>query len=282
VPSQENKQGKGFLSFSSVGGIDERILSSQEVIIHGKEDVCGIITSKPPHITEKTEKHVDINNMFIDTGITENVDKLISVGDLISFKSHFDVLNKYVSGTTLDNRAGIASIIEVFENLKDVKLPYNLKALFSVREEIGLRGAYFSANNADLMIVIDVTHGKTPDESRDVAFSCSKGVALGYGPNIDKYYYNLLIDSAKKNNLKYQVEILEGSSGTNAWAYQTLRQGILCLLLSFPLKYMHTPVECISISDYDNMVSHLTCFLKELDAEKIISNELTAVGDRIG
>ncbi len=269
----------GFVSFSPVGGIDNRILPAQEVVIHGKEDICGIITSKPPHLTGKTEEEVDSKNLFVDTGITKDVDKLITVGDLISFKSSFNVLNKYVSGTSLDNRAGVAAIIEIFSKLKNDKLPYNLSAVFSVREEIGLKGAYFQKNKSNLSIVIDVTHAKTPDENRDLAFKCGDGAALGYGPNIDRYYFEILKNTSDKHNIPYQIEILEGSSGTNAWAYQTLNKGIPCLLLSFPLKYMHTPVECISITDYDNMMEHITYFLKDINSNQLKSTDIRYIGD---
>ena len=272
----------GFASFSSVGGIDDRILPAQEVVIHGKKDINGIITSKPPHLTKTDEKEINSDKLFIDTGINENIDEIITVGDLVSFKSSFDVLNKYVCATSLDNRAGVAAIIEVYSQFKDLELPYNLIAVFSTREEIGLKGAYYQKQKSNLAIVIDVTHGKTPDENRDLAFRCSKGVAFGYGPNIDKYYFNLLKSSADKHNISYQLEILEGSSGTNAWAYQTLNGGIPCLLLSFPLKYMHTPVECISIFDYDNMIEHLTTFLKNIDLKYLKSTNLELIGDRIG
>ncbi|MBO5453788.1 MAG: M42 family peptidase [Clostridia bacterium] len=273
----------GFIGFRTIGGIDVRILSSQEVVIHGKKNICGIITSKPPHITDKKDTDLNIKDMFIDTGLGSDVDKLISIGDLISFRTHFDVLNdKYISGTSLDDRAGVATIINIFKHYKDRKLPYNLVGLFSVREEIGLKGAYFSKLKSDLMIVIDVTHAKTPDEKRDIAFECSKGVAIGYGPNIDKYYYDILIENALNKNIPHQIEILEGNSGTNAWAYQTLRQGTPCLLLSLPLKYMHTPVECISINDYDNMQMHLTEFLDNIHLNKIKTNNLIYAGDAIG
>lgn len=271
---------EGFLEFEPLGGIDARILPATEIVIYGKETIKGVITSKPPHLTGSDENKIEIKDLLIDTGINDGTLKeIVSVGDTAIFKPRIDMLNNYVSGTNLDNKLGVYGVVEAFSRLKDVTLDFDLCAVFSVREELGLNGAYFNKKDANLAIVIDSTHGETHDEKCDETFSCGKGCAFGEGPNTDKYYLEKLKSVAEYKNIPYQVEILEGSSGTNAWAYQTLRQGIPCVLISFPLKYMHTPVETVSIKDIENLTDHITEFLKQLKSEEIKNSKLISIGD---
>ncbi|MBR5518926.1 MAG: M42 family peptidase [Clostridia bacterium] len=268
----------GFLKFSALGGIDARVLPASEVTVHGKKDISGVIASKPPHLMNAEDKksNVKIENMFIDTGISD-IENYVSVGDVVTYRQRFDKMGKSIVGTYLDDRACCSAIIEIFENLKDIDLPYNLIASFSVREELGMTGARYQDLNPDVVIALDVTFGKTPDESRDLAFDCGKGNAIGFGPSLNKKLYDIIKNCTIKNNIPYQTEVLEGSSGTNAWAYQINKKPAVCGLISLPIKFMHTPVETASIADYDNLVDLTTCVLKNLSKEQLES--LTA--DRI-
>lgn len=271
---------EGFLEFEPLGGIDSRILPATEVVIYGKKVCDGVITSKPPHLMENKEDKIEIKDLLIDTGINDGtVKNIISVGDVASYKPAFSVMNSYISATHLDNKAGVYAVIETFERLKNVTCEYNLCAIFSAKEELGLNGAYFNKTDGNLVVVIDATHGQTPDEKSDETFPCGKGCAFGEGPNIDKYYLEKLKKVAEEKNIPYQTEVLEGSSGTNAWAYQTLKKGIPCILISFPLKYMHTPVETSSINDIDNLTDHLFEFLTQLKQDEIKDCELLSIGD---
>ena len=254
----KEKLERGFLSFDPVGGVAGNILPACEVLIG---DTLGIISSKPPHLMseEERKKAFDIKNMVIDTG---NNSEHIKIGDTARFANLPEIMGNCVSGAYLDDRAGVLVIIELFKELEN--LPFNLGAFFSAGEEMGFKGAKNFKKDADMLIAIDVTHGETPDEKRDMVFKCGNGTAIAVGPNIHPEVFEGLKDTCIKNNLPYQLEVLEDSTGTNAWAYQTLSTSIPCGLLSFPLKYMHTPVETMSISDYDNLKEILKQFILNL------------------
>lgn len=258
----------GFLKFSALGGVDARVLPGAEVTVHSETDILGVIASKPPHLMSEEDKKnsVKIENMFIDTGL-ENAKDLISPGDIVTYRQRLEKMGSSISGTYLDDRACCSAIIEVFERLKDCTLPFNLIASFSVQEELGLVGAKWQQLSPDVVIALDVTHGQTPDESRDLAFQCGGGTAIGFGPSLNKDLYEIIKNCAEQNDILYQTEVLEGSSGTNAWGYQINPNPAVCITLSLPLKFMHTPVETASISDYDNLVDltskALACLTKE-------------------
>ncbi len=247
---------KGFVSFTNIGGIDERILPASEVFILGKEKVYGVIGAKPPHLLTKedAEKNPKIKDMLIDIGMNKDeAEKYISVGDAIIMKSEpVELLDHKVSSMALDNRAGIASILYAIENLKS---DYDVYVVFSSQEETGLQGGYTAAAEIqpDLAIVIDVTHGETPD-AKDKAgvFPLGSGTVICRGPNLDYEKTLRLIEIAKENNIKYEIEVAEGSSGTNAWLMQTCRQGVPCILISIPLRYMHTSVETVLVKDIED------------------------------
>ena len=260
----------GFLKFCPLGGIDARVLPASEVIVHGKKDILGVIASKPPHLMSAEDKksNVKIENMFIDTGLSD-AENYVSVGDVVTYRQRFDKMGQNIVGTYLDDRACCGAIIEIFEQLKDVELPFNLIASFTVQEELGLAGAKYQDINPDVVIALDVTFGKTPDESRDLAFKCGEGATIGVGPSLNKSLSDFMKKCAKENNIPYQTEVLEGSSGTNAWAYQINKKPAVCGLLSLPIKFMHTPVETASVSDYDNLLDLTTVVLKNLTKEQL-------------
>ena len=266
---------RGFLKFETVGGIDSKILPGLEVLINAKEKIKGVITSKPPHLmnNDDVDKIPVVDELFIDTGyINKDISKVVSPGNLISFSPFCEKMGNSVTGTDLDNRIGCMAVIDIFSKFKDVKLPFNLVAVFSRQEEIGLCGASNLKIKPDFCITIDVTHGQTPDEKGDEAFACGKGIAIATGPNISRKYFDRIINICDLEQIDYQVEVLEASSGTNAWKYQLLHEGIPCLILSVPLKFMHTSVETVSESDYENIILILEKFLKALTADFIIKN----------
>lgn len=262
----------GFLKFSPVGGVDPRVLSGAEVTVHAKKEVLGVITSKPPHLMDEADKKKSpkFEDMFIDTGI-KNAEQVISVGDIVTYRQRLDKMGESITGTYLDDRACCSAIIEVFEKIKDKDLPFNLIASFSVQEELGLLGAKAQNLNPDVVIALDVTHGQTPDEKSDLVFPCAKGTAVGFGPSLDKNLYEIITDCAKKYGLDYQTEVIEASSGTNAWGYQIKAKPAVCAVLSLPIKFMHTPVETASVKDYDNLVELTLCVLENMKGDQLES-----------
>ena len=258
---------KGVVKFDTIGGIDKRVLPASEVTLYGKKEIGGVISSIPPHLMKSG---VNVDKMVIDTGyINGGLEEILSVGDYVSYKQQLDIMGSCVTGTYLDNRAGVCVITEIFGYFKDEKLPFNLVGAFTVQEELGLKGAKLFDREASLAVVIDVTHGQTPDEKGNEVYECGKGTAIAYGPNVHTTYFDMAVNCAKNKNLDYQIEVLEGNSGTNAWAYQVNGLSVPSVIFSFPLKFMHTPVETMRISDYDNLKDILTAFLESLTAETL-------------
>lgn len=250
----------GNLKFTSIGGVDERILVLSEVTVLGKERIDGIII---PEDSNDTSNNYKIENLKIETGLTEKeVKKSVKVGDLILINSEYTKLcNNVVSGGGFDNRAGIVSILKAVNQIDRNNLKYNIIILFTVQEELGLYGAYLAGKNidADAAIVVDVTHGETNDTKGFTGvFPLGCGAVICRGPNLHYTYTKQLIDASEKNNIPYRIEVASGSSGTNAWALQTSSNGIPSMLISIPLRYMHTNVETLKIDDINAIADLLT------------------------
>ncbi|MGE5329906.1 MAG: M42 family metallopeptidase [Deltaproteobacteria bacterium] len=260
----------GFISFISVGGVDPRILFSQEVLIHGKKEVYGVIGIKPPHLqTDNESKEIKIEELYIDIGMNkQQANDIIRVGDYINFKGKWiELQNNIVSSKALDNRAGIAVLIEVMKELAKDSLASQIIFNATTQEEVGLRGAVVSAFSIkpDLAIIIDAGFGDMPGLDKDETFILGKGSAIGIGPNMHPVLSKELINYAKQNNIPYQIDVEPGNTGTEAWAIQISRTGIPVLLISIPLRYMHTTVEAISMDDVQAAVKLIAGFIRHID-----------------
>ena len=250
----------GFVAFDTLGGVDERILPSADVWIFGKERCFGVIGAKPPHITSKEEsgKGVSAEDMLIDTGLGEMAAELISVGDPILLDSKFcELLNGRISSAALDNRVSMAAVFEILESVKEGALPVNLTVAFTSGEEMGLFGAYtvIGEPQPDLAVVLDVTYGRTPDAAGAETFPLGSGAAIMRGPNVHYEMTKRVIEIAKKKNIPYEIEVAPKSSGTTAWAIQNSGSGVPCVVISIPLRYMHTTVETVELGDVEAVCS---------------------------
>lgn len=248
---------RGFILFSAIGGIDARILPSAEVIVCGKENLYGVICSKAPHLMASDEMNqgVKIEELAVDVGLPqEKVKEIVTVGDMIYFETEAVKLkDKKLSGKYLDDRAGVISLLMCLDKLKGEKLPFNLAVLCSTQEEVGLRGALCGTHNIDPIcaIVVDVCHGTTPDSGSASAFKLGSGTVITCGPNIDRRMFDIAKRVATDNKIKYNIEAEGGHTGTDAWVVQTSRLGVATLLLSIPVRYMHTTVETLSMKDVE-------------------------------
>lgn len=260
---------RGFITVVNVGGVDQRILPSAEVIVHGKRDIKGVIGAKPPHLQAKGEdkKSSKLTDMAVDTGLSqEEVKSLVSIGDSITLdQSSGELLGGQYSGKSLDDRASIAAIIEVLKNLDKEKLCVDVYAVIAVQEEVGGFGAMTATYEIepDVAIAIDVCHGITPDNS-DSAYEMGGGAVITCGPNIHPKVFKRLTETAEEYKVKMQIDVDGGNTGTDAWAIQVVKSGVPTGLLSIPLKYMHTSVETISIKDATAVSDLLTYFIQNL------------------
>lgn len=260
---------RGFLRFTTVGGVDQRTLLSQEVIIHGRQSIPGVIGSMPPHLVhEDGNKAVKIEDMGIDLGLPyEEIQKVVQVGDIVTLKrSPVELLGGLIAGKSLDDRAGVVVMQICLQELHRLHHTHDVIAVITTQEEVGLRGALTSAYtlNPDLAIAIDVTHAATPDTKGQVSLELGKGPAIALGPNIHPLVYESLTDAAQNARIPFQIEPVAGMSGTDAWAIQVARAGIPTGLLSIPLRYMHTSVETLDMNDVINSGLLLAHFIASL------------------
>lgn len=260
---------KGFLHFTTVGGVDPRILPSMPVNVNGRKKLRGIIGVKPPHLLNgSNDEAYNIEDLHIDVGMKkEKVLEFVRIGDIITFASNYtELLGNKVSSRAVDDRAGIAVMLYAMEYLD--RLKYNSEVLFTatVQEEVGTRGVATSAYslNPDIGVVIDVTHAVTPDASKEETFDIEKPV-IAIGPNMSPCLTNRLRQIAEENNIDYSIEVEAGPTGTDARTMQITRSGIPCVLIGIPLRYMHTPIETISVDTLRNTGRLLATFIASLE-----------------
>ena len=152
----------GFIRFHTLGGFDPKTLTAQRVLVHGKEDLIGVMASKPIHVmtAEERNKVAKIKDYFIDTGLpAEEVRKLVTIGDSITREREFIEMGPCVNGKSLDNRLAVFILLETLRNLKGKEIPFDLYGVFTVQEEVGIRGANVSALriNPDFGFGLDTT-----------------------------------------------------------------------------------------------------------------------------
>ncbi|MFC3197052.1 M42 family metallopeptidase [Parapedobacter deserti] len=249
------------------GGSDHQIAPSKRVDIHTDKGVVKAVFGWPAIHTRSGEKEEapTLKNIFLDCGCAskEEVEALgVHVGCVVTYEDRFMVLNdRYYVGRALDNRAGGFMIAEVARLLKQnkKKLPFGLYIVNSVQEEIGLRGAEMIAHRIkpDLAIVTDVTHDtQTPmiNKVTQGDLACGNGPVVSYAPSVQINFNKLLIDTAIKKNIPFQRQASSRWTGTDTDAFAYSNEGVPSVLISLPLRYMHTTVEMIHKDDVDNVV----------------------------
>ena len=264
----------GFVSFVPLGGVDFRLLPGSQVVLHGKKDIIGICGTKPPHLlsAEDMNKAVKSEDVYIDTGYSKDeLLKIIEIGTPITIAPDCtDLCGDSFCANFLDNRAGLFAVLEAAKQLKaENALCCDVCVLASTAEETFQTGARCAARriNPDVAVVVDVTHGTTPDVSKDKAFAPGGGPVICMGPNLSREHNKILFDALEENGIEYQLEVESGSTGTNAWVIQTVGCGVPCVLISIPLKYMHTPVETLCKKDLTAVTSSIVCFVKKIGGE---------------
>lgn len=262
---------KGYLRFATVGGFDLRVLLGQEVLVHGRHDLPGIIGSRPPHVLsqEEREQVVPLDRLFIDVGLPE--DELadnVHVGDIVTLQRQFTELSGgLIAGKAFDDRAAVACIDSCLQYLAGMKHRWDVYAVATVQEETGLKGALTSAFGLepDIGVAIDVGHGNMLGVSEADTVAVGGGPAIAIGPNIHPLLHTRLVNTAKEHEISYQIDPIPGRSGTDAWAMQVTREGMPTALISIPLRYMHTTVETLALKDIERIGRLLTLFIASLD-----------------
>jgi endoglucanase len=246
-----------FVHFTNIGGLDPRVLPGQQVIVHGRQDLPAVIAmptaSLLPGSLAAAEKTVPIENLLIDTGLSASaLARTVRVGDLVSFaQPPVDLPGELLAGHSLDNRASVAVLTHALEILQGRLHPWDVWAVASTQEEVTLAGARTSAYqiNPSLAVIVDVTFAASPGSPAHRTFPLAKGPTLGWGANIHPALFEQFKALAEQLEIPAALEVLPGHSGTDAYAIQVVRAGIPSIVIGIPLRYMHTPVEIISLKD---------------------------------
>lgn len=259
----------GRINFSGVGGIDVRILPGQGVTVHGEKELKGYIGAIPPHLINKEErkKVIPIEKLFVDTGLNSSeVKKLIKIGDCISFLGSYKKLQGDLrSVKSLDNRASVACGMLVLKELSKIEHFCNLYFVATSQEEYVGLGARIHSYKLPIhyAVVVDVTFGEHPDLEEHEYFPLNSGPVIGRGATIPEKLSELLVETAKEMEIPHQIEPLMYTR-TDAEAIAFNREGIPTCLVGIPVRYMHTPVEVVSLKDIDRTKQLIIHFIKKL------------------
>ena len=270
---------KGFIYTAQIGGMDPALLIGQRVrIMSSKGEVFGVIGRKAIHqmTPEERKNNVKMENIWIDIGAANKKAALkrIDIGDPMVVDVPLRMLDKdKVVSRATDDKAGAFIVAEVMRALSKKKLKVCVVGVATVQEEIGLRGAITSSYsvNPDAGIAIDVNFSSDHPETDPKKLGDLKlggGANLHRGPNMNAKLNKLLFATAKKHKIPYQVTANPRGTGTDANALQLNRGGVAATLISIPNRYMHTPVEMVSIKDMDNIIKLIVNFLAEHPASK--------------
>jgi len=259
---------RGFLRFTQVGGLDDRVLMGQEVIVHGQRSLPGLIGSISPHLlpADQSRNQVDQAKMHIDVGLPpRQVEKLVQVGDLVSFARAPDLLlNDLISGKAMDNRASVAAVIVCLQELAKMHHQWDVYAVATADEEWGsFVGATTQtyAIRPDVAVALDVTFA----DVEEIEVKLDAGPVIGLGPSNHPVVRERLLQVCQDLELKHQIEVMPSGAGTDAYAIEISREGIPTILISTPSRYMHSPVEVVQPKDVERIGRLLAHFIAGLD-----------------
>jgi len=260
----------GLLYLKRNGGVDHQIAPSQRVFVHGKKGQVKAVFGWPAIHTrlgggDAKETQPKVDNLFLDCGARtkkEVEDLGIHIGAVVTYQDGFDELaNDYYVGRAFDNRVGGFMIAEVARLLKQNKkqLPYALYIVNAVQEEIGLRGAEMIARRIkpDIAIITDVTHDTaTPMVNKMIEgdIVCGKGPSLAYAPAVHNKLLAIVEETAAKKKIPVQFRTLSRSTGTDTDSFAYANDGCPSILISIPLRYMHTTVEMLHKTDIEQTI----------------------------
>lgn len=260
----------GLIYLKRNGGVDHQIAPGKRVFIHGKKGPVKAVFGWPAIHTrigggERKDPQPAVDNLFLDCGAKnrKQVESLgIHIGAVATYEEGYDELAyDYLIGRAFDNRIGGFMIAEVTRLLKanKKKLPYGLYVVNAVQEEIGLRGAEMIARRIkpDVAIITDVTHDTTTPMVNKIIegdIACGKGPSLAFGPAVHNKLLSVVEDVANKKKIPVQMRTVSRSTGTDTDSFAYANDGCPSVLISIPLRYMHTTVEMLHKDDVENTI----------------------------
>ena len=243
----------GSIRFTRSGGVDPRILPSMEVAVQTQEGALfGVIGAKPPHLLSESDRNkaIKLEDLYIDIGFSaEEVKKKVRVGDMVVMLAPYQELADHCAASkTMDDRASVAAMLECAKRLTRLNTKAQVFFVSTSQEEVGSAGAVTAAYalDPDMAIAIDVTHGAGPGTGKFEAFPLDV-VPLTMGPNIHPMLLEKPVQAAQRHKVNYTIEVNGGVTWTDADPIQVARAGVPTVLISIPLRYMHTTVETLSL-----------------------------------
>jgi endoglucanase len=265
-----------FLHVTNIGGVDPRVLPGTPVTVHASktgEELYGVIVMPPATLLPegKGSGVIGLPYLLIDMGLTPaEVAKRVEIGDRISFATEpVEMSGGLLSGHSLDNRASVAALTVCLEELQNKKHDWDIFAVASIQEETTALGAITSAFQLrpTIAIALDTTYGSGPGASGYETFPLGKGLTLGIGPNNHPFLYKRMKEVAARVEIPVKDEPMPEYSLTDADYMQLTAEGIPTLLVSIPLRYMHTPVEMVALKDIQRAGRLLAEFTASLEAD---------------
>jgi endoglucanase len=263
----------GFLRFHTLGGFDPKTLTAQRVIVHGKEDVIGVMGSKPIHVMSQEEKNKmpKTTDFFIDLGMPkEEVLKVVSIGDPVTRERELIEMGNCVNCKSIDNRVSVFVLIEALRDLEQV--PYDVYGVFTVQEEVGLRGAHVAAHqiNPDYGIALDTTiaYDVPGAQAHERVTELGKGAAIKImdaSVICDYRMVRYLKEVADENHIKWQPEILTAGGTDTAVVQRMGKKGAISGAISIPTRHLHQVIEMAHKEDIQNCIQLLRAALRNLD-----------------
>ena len=271
---------KGYIYFSIIGSLDATILPGQRFYIHTKKGpVLGIVGKKSIHLMDADERRATaspkIYNLWMDIGAKDkaNAEKIVCIGDPITFAVGFEHLqNDFVVSRGFDDKIGSFVVAEILRNLSKKKPRAAIYGVSTVQEEVGCRGAITSTYSINPIVGISVELAHAidyPDTNpkRNGEIKIGKGPVISRGANINPMVFEKLISVAKAEKIHYQIEATPNTTGTEAAIIQISKQGIATGSVTVPNRYMHTPIEVISISDLEDTIKLLSEFSYKITSD---------------
>jgi len=269
-----NITAEGLLGFTEIGGVDPRILPGMPVMVHTRQgDLPGIVALPPDRLLPASVrgKPAHLEHLLVDTGLEpQDVHEKVRVGDLVSFGTDpLELTGGTLVGHSLDDRAAVAAVTLCLEELGRRTHTWDVWAAATVQEEETLGGGFTSpfVIRPQIAVAIDVTHAKGPGASDWRTAPLGKGFTLDWGPNTHPALLAAFKETADRFELPYTLSVYPSGSGTDAMGMQIVAEGIPTMVVSIPLRYMHTPVELISVKDIQRTGRLLAEFIAGLEPD---------------
>ena len=261
----------GRIFISEIGGADVRILPGQEVTVLGKKKHRGYVAFKPPHLlgSEERARVVPLEELFIDIGLSRQIAKReIRIGDYVTFANKYKRIGKDLrTAKSLDNRASVACGILVMKEMAKIEHSFNIHFVATSQEEYTGLGAKIHAFRlpVDYAVIIDVSHAEHPDLKEHEYYPLDGGPTIVRGATVPGRLFDLLIQTAKSLDIPHHVQPMPSRTGTDADDIAFSRQGIPSCVVGIPLRYMHTPVEIVSLRDIERAARLVKGFITHLE-----------------